>query len=122
MSYFTIKEFDCQCGQDTCEARKLGPHVELVKRLTKLREALGKPIIISSGLRCPEWNRVQGGKLDSAHLTGQAADLSCGDSQRRWQLLSLIFTHKLFVRVGIGDTFLHVDINPDKQSEVLWLY
>ena len=122
MNYFTVKEFDCLCGQEVCPARSLGPHLDLIRRLNRLREGLGRPVIITSGVRCPEWNSRQGGKPDSAHLTGMAADLSCSGSDRRWQMLEVILKQDLFVRVGIGDTFIHVDMDPDKPQRVAWVY
>ena len=43
--------------------------------LDPLREAYGKPIIVTSGFRCEELNRLVGGSKTSHHRTGQAADI-----------------------------------------------
>lgn len=43
--------------------------------LDPLREAYGKPIVVSSGYRCAKLNRVVGGVARSQHITGQAADI-----------------------------------------------
>ena len=43
--------------------------------LDPLREAYGKPIIVTSGYRCPALNRAVGGASTSQHMTGQAADI-----------------------------------------------
>ena len=40
-----------------------------------IRLELGKPIVISSGYRCPKHNHAIGGELLSAHLWGLALDL-----------------------------------------------
>ena len=45
------------------------------KILDPLREAYGKPIIVTSGFRCEELNRLIGGSKTSQHRTGQAADI-----------------------------------------------
>lgn len=45
------------------------------KILDPLREAYGKPIIITSGFRCEELNSLIGGSKTSQHRTGQAADI-----------------------------------------------
>jgi zinc D-Ala-D-Ala carboxypeptidase len=46
--------------------------------LEQVRGVLGsRPIIITSGYRCPELNRVVGGVADSAHVKGLAADIIC---------------------------------------------
>ena len=43
--------------------------------LEPLRVAMGKPINISSGFRCPQLNKAVGGVYNSQHLKGQAADI-----------------------------------------------
>lgn len=43
--------------------------------LQPLREAYGRPIIISSGYRCRELNKAVGGAPNSDHLFGCAADI-----------------------------------------------
>lgn len=48
---------------------------ELIDFLNMLRGWYGKPMIVSSGYRCPELNRAVGGVRTSAHQIGYAADL-----------------------------------------------
>ena len=43
--------------------------------LDPLREAYGKPIVVSSGYRCAKLNRAVGGVARSQHISGQAADI-----------------------------------------------
>lgn len=40
-----------------------------------LRHKLGKPVIITSGYRTPEWNAKCGGAKYSYHMRGMAADI-----------------------------------------------
>lgn len=42
--------------------------------LQPIRNAIKKPMIITSGYRCPKLNKIVGGKANSQHLKGQAAD------------------------------------------------
>lgn len=44
--------------------------------LDPLREALGRPIVISSGYRSPAVNKAVGGASSSQHVLGQAADIT----------------------------------------------
>jgi hypothetical protein len=47
----------------------------LASVLERVRGALGgKPVLISSGYRCPELNAAVGGSTSSAHMQGLAAD------------------------------------------------
>lgn len=43
--------------------------------LDPLREAWGKPIIVTSGYRCPRLNAAVGGARASQHMQGMAADI-----------------------------------------------
>ena len=44
--------------------------------LDPLRDALGRPIVVSSGYRAPLVNRAVGGASSSQHVLGQAADIT----------------------------------------------
>ena len=43
--------------------------------LQPLRAAWGKPLALNSGYRCPELNKIVGGRPTSQHLKGEAADV-----------------------------------------------
>lgn len=46
--------------------------------LEECRTALGnKPLVVSSGYRCPELNKAVGGVPGGAHTVGKAADFIC---------------------------------------------
>lgn len=116
MSYFTQEEFKCKCGK--CPVKEVDP--ALLSRLNSLRAAYGKPLYVVSGIRCVEYNKKVGGVIDSAHMSGQAADLFCNMSYDRYQLM--FHTIGLFNRIGIGTSFIHVDVDLTKPQEVMWLY
>lgn len=69
--HFYQKEFTCHCG---CGETKVD--MTLIIKLEELRTALGnKPIIITSGYRCPLHNKRCGGVKNSQHQYGKAADI-----------------------------------------------
>ena len=82
MKYFTLREL---IKSDTAKRRGIAniPTKEEENNLTALvenildplREAYGKPIIITSGFRCEELNRLVGGSKTSQHRAGMAADI-----------------------------------------------
>lgn len=47
--------------------------------LQPLRDAWGGPLVISSGYRCKELNKLVGGVESSQHRKGEAADVRCTD-------------------------------------------
>jgi len=100
---FKFIEFRCSdCGK----VKPLDP--KLIYLLQALRDKIGKPIYITSGLRCKSFNKQIGGYLDSPHLYGKAVDCKVKD-------MSLIdFAREArdigFSRVGIYKTFLHFDV------------
>jgi len=55
-------------------------HIENLRKLSltvlePIRTKLGRPIIVTSGYRCPRLNAAVGGASSSAHLKGAAADI-----------------------------------------------
>ena len=43
--------------------------------LQPLRDKLRRPIVVTSGYRCPELNKLVGGAKNSQHVLGQAVDI-----------------------------------------------
>lgn len=69
---FKPTEFRCNCGRCTGYPSYM-KQVEL-KHLQKIRNHYGKPMIITSGLRCSYENSRVGGVRNSGHTRGYAAD------------------------------------------------
>lgn len=67
-------EYRCDCA-GSCDGFPAEPQPELVSRVEALRQAVGEPIIITSGVRCEERNEEVGGVAWSFHKRGAAADL-----------------------------------------------
>jgi uncharacterized protein YcbK (DUF882 family) len=103
---FSRHEFLCGCG---CG---LGaPSTELVKALQELRNIIMHPIVIHSSLRCNEHNSKVGGKANSQHLTGNAADIS-SQGVSLFDLLLAAHEVDAFFHGGIGvyEHHIHVDV------------
>ena len=92
----------------------------LVRRLELIRQIIGKTIVIASGCRCPAYNKKVGGVPDSAHLKGKAADVYVPNSRFRFSFLNWAFSY--FRRIGVGQDFIHVDIDDEKPINVCWTY
>ena len=61
-----------------------------VEILQPIRDAWGKPIVISSGYRCPKLNAIVGGVKNSQHILGQAADIKASNPSENGKLHALI--------------------------------
>ena len=113
--YFTEDEFRCHC------CGKLIIDDKLIDLLDKAREIAGVPFIVVSGYRCKKHNAEVGGKPNSAHLVGKAADIKATDSRTRFKIVQALVKVG-FHRIGIAKGFIHCDIDDSKPPEVLWLY
>lgn len=121
IKYFKLSEFI-----NSATAKRLCidnmPSFEIVDNLNRLadyldeiRAKLGKPILISSGYRCPMLNKAVGGVVNSQHLKGLAADLICADMESLEKVLretggfdQLIKEH----RKGSKSFWYHVSVAP----------
>lgn len=79
----------------------------LSSRLEKIRGILGKPLVITSGYRCPTINQQVGGAPNSYHVKGMAADLQLSKAeQKRVKLIDWQGGY------GKAKTWCHLDIRP----------
>lgn len=75
IEFFDREEFRCKCGGKYCNGFPAEPKEQMVRIVNQLRKNLGVPITIVSGLRCQDWNRIQGGVDNSQHMYGEASDI-----------------------------------------------
>ena len=73
--YFNRSEFECSCGCgfDTVDTA-------LLDILDKVRYHFCKPVRITSGCRCAEYNASINGAPRSQHVLGRAADIVVEDT------------------------------------------
>ncbi len=84
-THFAKWEFACDCKPRTsadlnngyCNGFPAEMDSDLLAKLEALRTALGRPVVITSGVRCEKRNAAVGGIENSRHLIGRAADLYC---------------------------------------------
>tara|TARA_B100000029_G_scaffold173778_1_gene170465 strand:- start:2134 stop:2532 length:399 start_codon:yes stop_codon:yes gene_type:complete len=119
---FKRSEFKCKCG---CGADQINE--DLVRRLQEVRDLLGEPMRITSGVRCEKHNASPdvGGSPSSSHVPdnsgiAHAVDVSCNNSAYRERLLKAVL--QVFDRVGIAKSFIHMDVDPNKTAGVVWVY
>ena len=121
--YFAPGEMVCAC----CGIQRMSPG--FMRRLDKLRERFGAPLVVNSGYRCPAYNHevsTTGGQ--GPHTTGRAVDLAV-QGPAAFQVLSLAL---LLGFTGIGlrqaglprKRFIHLDdlLLPSHLRPRVWTY
>lgn len=74
--HFSKSEFKCGCHGRYCDGYPTTVSPKLIGILEKLRVTYGKPITITSGMRCKKYNNSLVGSVpNSAHRYGKAADI-----------------------------------------------
>jgi uncharacterized protein YcbK (DUF882 family) len=106
--HFKLSEFACPC------CKRVMLHPTLLEKLVKFREMVGRPIYITSGYRCAEYNQKVGGIKSSYHLLGLAADIKI-EGVSALDLLEYAETID-FSGIVLYEkkNFLHLDVRPTK--------
>ena len=117
MKYFKINEFDSP--DEPGSGSKMSD--EIVHMLDAARKIYGKPMKINSGYRTISHNKKVGGVSSSSHIKGLAADIACTNSAARHIIVSALLKVGLN-RIGIADSFIHVDRDSSKPANVIWTY
>lgn len=124
MKYFKAEEFKCRCG---CEANLI--ENSFVLKLDDLREQYGRPMVVSSGYRCPKHNAaVSSTGATGPHTTGRAVDIAISRAEAVL-LLAFALAGGTFTGFGInqkgGARFLHLDDLPNGPGvprPTIWSY
>jgi uncharacterized protein YcbK (DUF882 family) len=117
LKHFNYSEFDSPDVQGSGQMMDK----RILEMLDQARDKFDKPIHITSGFRTPFWNGEVNGVESSSHLKGLAADIHCDNSRDRHNLINCLLDVG-FKRIGVAEKFIHVDIDPDKSQDLIWLY
>jgi uncharacterized protein YcbK (DUF882 family) len=114
---FTEAEMRCHCG---CGQGDMDP--TFMAALQRVRNAFGRPMSVTSGFRCKDYDKRIGGA--GVHPTGQAADIAIS-GENVYHLLSAAITMR-----GIGlkqhgahaTRFIHLDMTDGPMRPRIWSY
>lgn len=115
-SYFSDKELMCKCG-----CGKVNMNGDFLDKLNEARHMAGKGWKVNSAYRCAAHNKAVGGVAGSSHTKGYAVDISATTSQKKFEIVSNAMKAGIN-RIGIGKTFVHLDTDPTKSGNVIFLY
>ncbi len=123
--HFSDDELQCQgteCGPEFIGCHIIGTTQALVDALEAFRAAVGKPVIINSGYRCPVHNAAVGGAPNSQHMLGEAADIRV-TGMTAGQLEAYARTIPAIKGIGRADhaQYLHIDVR-SSPTVIAWTY
>ena len=75
---------------------------------------------INSGFRTNSHNKSVGGRPNSAHLRGHAADISTPSLNIRFIIINSLIKVG-FKRIGVYDSFVHCDNDRSLSQDLIWL-
>lgn len=102
-----------------------GLNEDFLAKLDQARHLAGIPFVITSGFRTPEENQsVPGSVSDSSHIKGLAVDLRATNSHDVSLICDSVKTVGITRRIIYVDrdfepVHVHVDVDPDKVSDVI---
>jgi len=120
---FSDKELSCShCGENKFDQKTLDA-------LQELREAIGKPISLSSAYRCPAYNNtVSGSGKSGPHTTGCAVDILCSGKEAHEILTFAMIRSSIWKGIGVSQKgehksrFLHLDTLETDMRPWVWSY
>lgn len=108
VQYFARGEFACKCGN--CGGFPKEPDIVLIQLAESTRQHFGKPILVSSGVRCPDHNAAVGGVSNSRHLLGKAMDFCVQGYPAQTVLAYLQQQPELRYAYAIDGSYVHMDV------------
>lgn len=120
---FTRAEFACKhCGENRTAD-------EIIDKLQRLRDAVGFPLVVSSGYRCPVHNAaVSSTGANGPHTTGRSVDLAVSHG-KAFDVMRAAFASGEFTGIGVnqkgGGRFVHLDDLPNAPGQprpTVWSY
>jgi len=111
---FRKEEFECRCG---CGLNNISDDV--INKLNVARLIAGISFFINSACRCKLHNLSVGGSLTSSHVLGFAVDIAIKSPIERFTILNALILAG-FTRIGVYKNFIHIDVDTNKISNVIW--
>lgn len=123
ITFFEPSEFD---SPDSPGSGFNGMELEFVAVLDRVRERCGFPFRVNSGFRTQDHHNTLSARgyktaANSPHLRGWAADIHATTSRHRWAIVAAALAEGI-TRVGIAESFVHLDTDPTKIGRLLWVY
>ena len=110
IQYFKRDEFRCKCGGKYCNGYPVEINHTLIRVAERAREHFGKPIIVSSGIRCNRHNSSVGGVSNSRHKLGKAMDFHVQGMSASTVLAWVKKQPEIRYTYAIDSGYVHMDV------------
>lgn len=117
--YQFFSENDFNRANPPCVMSDMNP--VFLEMLDMAREKAMVPFIVNSAFRTVAHEKRQGRDGSSSHTKGAAVDLKATNSRTRFRIIQGLLKAG-FTRIGVGEGFIHVDMDRDKDPDVMWTY
>lgn len=123
--HFTLEELTVTQVRDVSNQPSARTVLEALKHtaemMEQVRQLLGaKPIIVTSGYRSSLVNKIVGGSMTSAHMTGHAVDFICpGFGTPEQVALAIRDSAIRFDQLIFEETWVHLSFAPAMRGEVM---
>lgn len=111
--HFKPEDFDCPC------CGKADMDQAFLDKLQEFRIAAATPMVITSGFRCPSYNKKIGGSKGSQHMLGKAVDISVITSSARYKLVKYAYLIG-FKGIATDSAFIHLDTRAGEAVHYLY--
>ncbi len=110
IKYFKRDEFRCRCGK-YCDGFPVEMDGLLLKVADRVREHFGKPMTVSSGVRCQQHNdSLPGSVPNSRHLQGKAMDFRVSGFPAATVLAYVQKQPEIRYAYAIDSSYVHMDV------------
>ena len=117
MRYFS--EIDFKQANPSCSMEDMDR--DFLNKLDQARHISGVAYVINSAFRSVSHEKSRGRNGSSTHTLGKAVDIRVRSSRERYHIIRGLLEVG-FRRIGVANTFIHVDDDPVKDKDVIWTY
>lgn len=115
--YFTESEFK-KCTP-SCSMSEMDD--AFLRKLDEVREKAGIPLVLNCAYRSRAYDVSKGRSGNSSHTRGKGVDIRCNTSANRMKIVKAALECGIR-RIGIGKTFVHLDMDSSLPQNVMWHY
>lgn len=109
IKHFKREEFKCKCGK-YCDGYPVEMSEKLIRVADRVRDHFGKPMIVSSGVRCERHNANVGGVSGSRHKLGKAMDFRVDGFSASSVLNYVQMQPEIRYSYAIDSNYVHMDV------------